>query len=54
VHDTESADTGIGVHVADLPTTTLLDGRSIVFTFYWPRAGRWENADFTVVARSEP
>jgi glucoamylase len=47
-------DAGIGVHVADLPTTELLDGQSIVFTFYWPRSSRWENVDFTVVVRQLP
>jgi glucoamylase len=47
-------DAGIGVHVADLPTAALLDGQSIVFTFYWPRSGRWENVDFTVIVRRLP
>jgi glucoamylase len=54
VYDTETVDAGIGVHVADLPTTALLDGQSIVFTFYWPGSGRWENVDFTVVVRRLP
>jgi glucoamylase len=54
VYDTETVDAGIGVHVADLPTAALLDGQSIVFTFYWPRSGRWENVDFTVIVRRLP
>src|SRR5438094_940349 len=54
VHDTETIDSEIGVHVADLPTAQLLDGSNIVFTFYWSRVGRWENVDFTVVVRSTP
>jgi glucoamylase len=52
VHDTETIDSGIGVHVADLPTTKLPDGAGIVFTFFWSRVSRWENVDFTVVVRS--
>lgn len=52
VHDTETIDSEIGVHVADLPTAKLPDGSSIVFTFFWSRVSRWENVDFTVVVRS--
>lgn len=58
VQDVETRDTGLGVHVADLPTRALRDGKEIRFTFYWPDANRWEGADFTVrvgaLQRSEP
>ena len=47
-HDTETLDTGLGVHVGDLPTEALPQGAQIVFTFLWPEAGRWEGEDFTV------
>jgi glucoamylase len=40
--------TGLGVHVADLPTEALARGSEVRFTFYWPEAGRWEGADFSV------
>jgi glucoamylase len=46
-HDAPTRDTTLGVHVADLPTTSLLDG-SVDLTFYWIDARRWEGADFVV------
>ena len=47
-HDTPTRDTGLGVHVADLPTRGLAASARLLFTFYWPDAGRWEDADFAV------
>jgi glucoamylase len=46
--DSQTRDTSIGVHVADLPTEKLPVGHSIVFTFYWPESNRWEGTDFSV------
>ena len=43
VLDTPTRDTGLGLHVADLPPAA---GARMVFTFYWPQAGRWEGRDF--------
>ncbi|MDZ7343932.1 MAG: glucan 1,4-alpha-glucosidase, partial [candidate division KSB1 bacterium] len=48
VHDTETRDTGLGVHVADLPTGALPAGSTILFTFYWLNANRWEGVNFAV------
>lgn len=48
VHDTETIDTGLGVHVVDLPTEGLRAGLKLIFTFYWPEAMTWERADFEV------
>ena len=48
MHDTETRDTGLGVHVAVLPTAALVPGRSVVFTLRWPEADRWEGRDFVV------
>jgi glucoamylase len=48
VHDTETQDTTLGIHIADLPTESLLRGSTIVFTFYWPETGQWERVDFIV------
>ncbi len=45
--DVRTHDTGIGIHVADLPTANVKEGK-IVFTFYWPESDRWENKDFEV------
>jgi glucoamylase len=47
VMDTPTLDTGLGLHVADLPTESLLAGK-LEFTFYWPGAGHWEGADFAL------
>jgi glucoamylase len=51
-HDTETVDTGLGLHAADLPTARLTSGTSIVFTFYWPQQRRWEGVDSTVVVEN--
>jgi glucoamylase len=48
VHDTPTRDTDLGIHVADLPTSALPAGASVIFTFYWPTASKWEGADFRV------
>ena len=47
-HDTSARDTGIGIYVTDLPTETLPIGATVLFTFYWPEADRWEQRDFSV------
>jgi glucoamylase len=47
-HDTDSLDTGLGVHITDLPTEALPHDAQIVFTFHWPEADRWEGEDFSV------
>jgi glucoamylase len=46
--DRATSETGLGVHVADLPTVALPSGSEIVFTFYWVDVARWEGTDFTV------
>jgi glucoamylase len=48
VHDTETRDTGLGLHVADLPSETLPAGTVLSFTFYWPEPATWERTDFAV------
>jgi hypothetical protein len=47
-HDTETRDTGLDLHVADLPTRDLPAGSWVQFTFRWPESGRWEGRDFAV------
>jgi len=47
-HDAVTRDTGIGVHVADLPSSGLPGGTILRFTFYWQEAARWEGVDFEV------
>ena len=46
--DSESVDSGCGLHHVDLPTDTLIRGRQIVFTFYWKNGACWEERDHQV------
>lgn len=46
--DQDSSDNGLGVHVVDLPTAGLQPSATVAFTFFWPEAGRWEGADFSI------
>jgi glucoamylase len=46
--DTNTEDSGLGIYMADLQTTTLAEGAQITFTFYWLDVNRWEGADFVV------
>ena len=41
-------DTGLGLHIADVPTAKLAEAAQVEFTFYWPEADRWEGANFSV------
>ena len=47
--DVATVDTGLGVYVADLPTTKLHVGSRVDLTFYWPEVARWEGSDFRVL-----
>lgn len=53
-HDTQTTDTGLGVHIADLPTNHLGAGSEVVFTFRWQN-DRWEGSDYrlSIVAPAE-
>jgi glucoamylase len=46
--DTNTRDP-LGVFVADLPSDSLVAGREILFTLYWPQEQRWEGVDYTIV-----
>ncbi len=46
--DSETQDTGLGMHIVDLPTDDVKAGTTVVFTFYWPEDDRWEGVDFQV------
>ncbi len=48
VYDTATRDTGLGVHVADLPARALVPQTRLEFTLYWTVDGRWEGTNFTV------
>jgi glucoamylase len=47
-HDLNTQDTGLGVYSVDLPTADLAPGSTVLFTFFWRQAHRWEGADFKV------
>ena len=47
-HDLKTHDAGLKIHLADLPTQSLPDGKQIEFTFYWPDASHWEGNNFMV------
>ncbi|MGA9543241.1 MAG: glucan 1,4-alpha-glucosidase [Candidatus Sulfotelmatobacter sp.] len=47
-HDINTRDTGLGLHILDLPTASLPAGSQIVFTFLWIQENRWEGKDYTV------
>jgi glucoamylase len=48
VRDVETADTGLGVWVADLDTGTRPAGDEVVFTLYWPDTETWDAATYRV------
>jgi glucoamylase len=48
VHDLKQENFVLGIHFADLPTTTLKKDNQIKFTFYWPESNSWEGTDFTI------
>jgi len=52
-HDTDTRDTGLGVHAADVPADKLAGGREILFTFYWHRSQNWEGTNFSVVVEDD-
>lgn len=54
IADVDTEDTGLGLHVAALPTKTLNPGDSIEFTFFWPESGTWEGKDFAATIVAEP
>ncbi|HYP66969.1 MAG TPA: glycoside hydrolase family 15 protein [Thiobacillaceae bacterium] len=43
--NTDSEDWGLG-HIASLPTTALMPGDTITFTFHWQDDGQWQGEDF--------
>jgi glucoamylase len=48
IYDSETRDTGLGLHVVDLGADELRAGARLRFTFRWPLADRWEGTDFAV------
>lgn len=48
VQDSKTAENTFGIHLVDLPVGGIPPRDTIVFTFFWPDTGRWENVDFSV------
>ncbi len=46
--ETHTRDTGLGLHIADLPTTEHEAGAEIQLTFHWLDDGSWQNENFAV------
>ncbi len=46
--DTRTIASGLGTYFVDLHVQDMAVGDAIVFTFFWPNTGNWENQDFTV------
>lgn len=51
-HDATTLDTGLTIHVADLPTKLIQEGKQLKFTIYWTDANHWEGVDFAVTVDS--
>ncbi|RUX06225.1 glucan 1,4-alpha-glucosidase [Mesorhizobium sp. M8A.F.Ca.ET.059.01.1.1] len=49
-HDSQTVEIAFGIHLVDLPTAGLPEGNTLVFTFFWPGTGDWENVDFSVIS----
>ncbi|TGV51197.1 glucan 1,4-alpha-glucosidase [bacterium M00.F.Ca.ET.141.01.1.1] len=49
-HDSQTVENAFGIHLVDLPTAGLPEGNTLVFTFFWPGTGDWENVDFSVIS----
>ncbi len=48
VVDLDTRDTGLGIHVVDLPVRTFAVGETIQFTFFWHDSQTWEGVNFEI------
>ncbi len=48
VADVPTRDTGLGMHLAELPTAQLREGQRIDMTFYWTESESWDGRDYCV------
>jgi glucoamylase len=54
VRDVDTEDTGLGVHVASLPTEALSPGETLQFTFLWRDTNAWEGQNYEVEIVTPP
>ena len=48
VHNIETRDTKLGVHLVDLAADQFPSGGKLVFTFHWAQPKRWEGKNFSI------
>ena len=48
VTDSRTSDSGLGLHVVELPTAHLVPGQSVVFTLYDEDLQRWAGVDYAL------
>jgi len=48
VADLRTRDTGLGLHLTELPTVQLREGQYIDMTFYWTGSESWDGRDYRV------
>jgi hypothetical protein len=46
--DSQTTDSGVGLHYVDLADAALNSGDALQFTFYWLESDRWEGKNFQV------
>ncbi len=49
VQDLDTRDTGLDLHIVDLPVEALKAGQSLQFTFRWRETGGWEGRDYAML-----
>jgi glucoamylase len=54
IHDVTAHEAALGMHIADLETKSLPEGKNVTFTLYWPDAKHWQRENFTVRVGSLP
>ncbi len=47
--DVNTRDTGVGMHLVEIPAKGLPPGTSLEFTFHWTNTDTWENVNFSLV-----
>jgi glucoamylase len=53
-HEDATRDTGLGIHVLDLPTNGLGSRTEVVFAIHWTEDGHWEGKNHRVSVRDIP
>ncbi|HUK25387.1 MAG TPA: glucan 1,4-alpha-glucosidase [Terriglobales bacterium] len=51
-NDTTTQDTGLDLHIADLPTNGLPPAQKVVFTLFWLQRQQWEGVNFCVAVEA--